>query len=177
MNTSNTLNLARDRRRLVRVPINRPVRFELSSRFQGVATSLDVGRGGMCLWLPQLVEPGSQAMLRLDGLHGEPVELKARVAWQLADAMGIGCRAGLQAFLDEPEASVALGELMVAALSESGSLPGHERCSLSGSSDETEIYPVDPPRAAALPPAAGLSQTCWRGLCPTMIVSAAGVVA
>lgn len=109
-----------DQRQFARVPFTGAVTYRYEPEHEGTAMCTNVGRGGLSLELGRYLRPGKYVMLSVSGADGEPLELKARVAWCRALPGSRLFAAGVRVYHDEPQSLQALSRMVHKGLEQSG---------------------------------------------------------
>ncbi len=109
-----------DQRRFARVPFTGAVTYRYEPECDGTAMCADVSRGGMCLHLGRYLRPGKHVMLDAVALDGEPLELKAHVAWCRAIPGSHTFATGVRVYHDEPQSMSAMTAMVHEGLEQSG---------------------------------------------------------
>lgn len=108
-----------EQRTFTRVPFEHPVGWLEAQGQSGAGVVLNVGRGGVCLLLGRYLRPGRSVEVRFNDIEfrGEPVTLRARVAWcRPADRGSVEFAAGLRVVHDEATSLAAISEVFYAAV-------------------------------------------------------------
>jgi hypothetical protein len=120
MANSTVGTVVNDQRQFARVPFTGAVTYRYEPDHEGTAMCTDVGRGGLCLHLGRYLRPGRRVMLSVAGPDGEPLELKARVAWCRATPGSRLFATGVRVYHDEPQSLGALSTMVHKGLEQSG---------------------------------------------------------
>jgi len=115
----------KEQRRFSRVPYSGALRYRYAPDEAGVATWLDVGRGGACVRIGRYLRPGRHLLLTVSDVDspgkGE-VDLKGQVMWCRPSEDNKSFVTGVRIFRHEPEVEYALSEIILDALAQSGEM-------------------------------------------------------